>query len=133
MIRKELRCAVVSFFLISLGGFFLQLRFLPPMNLVPFEIEISDLLPAAGGIISVFVLPFMFNCKKTFLLAVMLNLLIVSLSTVSMVYYSATHWDAAIPVTIANLILHTTLADILILFARIPIGHSILGYWENRS
>jgi hypothetical protein len=73
MIRKEICCAVLSFFLISLGGFLLHLRIYPPMNLDPFEIDVNNLLPALPGIISVFVLTFMFNYRKTFLLAVMLT------------------------------------------------------------
>lgn len=133
MIRKEIRCAVLSIFLISLGGLLLHLRLHPPIKLDPFEVSALNLLPAILGIISVFVLPFMFSYRKTYLWAVMLNLLIVSAGTVSMIYFSATHWKASMPITIPNLILQTTLADIVILFARVPLGHSILKYWKKQS
>jgi hypothetical protein len=133
MIRKGLCCSIAAYFLISLGGFLIHLRIHPPFNFNPFEIAPDKILPFLLGLVSVFVLPFMFNCKRTVLWAVMLNLLIVSAGTVSMIYHSATHWKAGMAFTIPNLMLETTLAYILILFAKVPIAHHILQYWENQD
>ncbi len=133
MIRKGVRCSITAFFLISLGGLLMHLRSHPPFRFDPFEIVLDGMLPFLLGLVSVFVLPFMLNCKRTILWAVMLNLLFVSVGTVSMVYHSATHWEAGMPLTISNLMLETTLAYILILFAKVPIAHHILQFWENQG
>lgn len=133
MIRKGLCCSITAFALISLGGFLMHLRIHPPFSFDPFEIVLKEMLPFLLGLVSVFVLPFMFNCKRTVLWAVMLNLLIVSAGTVSMIYHSATHWESGMAFTVSNLMLETTLAYILILFAKVPIAHHILQFWENQD
>jgi hypothetical protein len=47
-----------------------------------------------------------------------------------MTYYSAANW--AMPLTVKNVILYSTLADIIILWAKVFLAHKILRfYWPN--
>ena len=122
MFKKEIRSAIWALIFISLGGLLLHLRIHSPKG------EISNWIPALFGIFSVCILPFMFNSAKMVKWAYVLNLLTVVLGIIAMTYYSFEHPPQQI--TLTTIILQTTLADNLILLAKVPLGYIILKYYR---
>ena len=125
MFIKEIRNVTLAFILISVGGLLLHLR------IHPLSKNVMNMIPVVSGTISVFVLPFMFNNRKTYIWAYMINLLSVVTGTIAMAAYSLTQPPEHI--TAITILLQTTLADILILIAKLPIANSILQYWKPRG
>ncbi len=123
MFRKEIRNEILAIFLIALGGLLLHLR------IHTLEASAFNIAPRIVGIISIVVLPFLFNSKKTAPAGYVLNLIAIIVGTIAMAHFSIETWNE--PVTVSNILLHSTLADILILLARLPIAHSILRYWKT--
>jgi hypothetical protein len=124
MFIKEIRNVILAFVFISIGGLLLHLR------IHPLSKNIMNMIPMLSGICSVFVLPFMFNNRKMYIWAYMINLFSVVIGAIVMAAYSLTHPPEHI--TAITIILQTTLADILILIAKLPIAGSILQYWKSR-
>lgn len=122
MFEKQIRAPILALFLISLGGLLLHLRIHWPPK------EISLWLPAIFGVVTTFVLPFMFNNAKTIAWAYLINLAAVIVGTIAMANFSLENWQG--PVTIKGLVLQTTLADILVLWAKLPLAQIILRYWR---
>ena len=122
MFEKQIRAPILALFLISLGGLLLHLRIHWPPK------EISVWLPAIFGVVTTFVLPFMFNNAKTVAWAYLINLAAVIVGTIAMANFSIENWQG--PVTIKGLVLQTTLADILVLCAKLPLAQIILRYWR---
>jgi len=123
MFRKEIRNEILAIFLIALGGLLLHIR------IHTLQASAFNIAPRIVGIISIIVLPFLFNSKKTAPIGYVLNLIAIIVGTIAMADFSIDNWNE--PVTVSNIILHSTLADILILLARLPIAHSILRYWRT--
>ncbi len=124
MFEKQIRAPILALFLISLGGLLLHLRIhwrWPPE-------EIYVWIPAIVGVVTTFVLPFMFNNSKTVAWAYLITMVAVIAGTIAMAYFSFKTWQG--PVTIKGLILETTLADILVLWAKLPLAQIILRYWR---
>lgn len=118
MFRKEVRELIWVYFFVSLGGLLLHLRIHPPSD------NMFNWVPAAFGVANAFVLPFLFNSPTTVAWAYLFVWATVVTGTVAMAYYSIITW--AMPVTIKDVILFSTLADILILMAKLPLAHKIL-------
>jgi hypothetical protein len=121
MFNKKIGLPVTSFFLIALGGLLLHLRIHPPSK------DPVNWFPIVFGIVSAFVLPFLFNRADTVLWAYWFNVVAVVAGTMGMIHYSAKTWQG--PVTFQTLVLQSTLADILILCARLPLAHVIWRQW----
>ena len=122
MFEKQIRAPILALFLISLGGLLLHLRIHWPPK------EVSVWLPAIFGVLTTFILPFMFNNAKTIAWAYLINLAAVIVGTIAMANFSLENWQGS--VTIKGLVLQTTLADILILWAKLPLAQIILRYWR---
>jgi hypothetical protein len=124
MFKKEIRLPVLEIFLLAASGLLLHLRVHPPgkapLNYVPFFISLF----------SVFVLPFLFSSAKTVFAAYVINIVIVAIGVVGMTYYSIAYWDPNLPVNMQNILVQTTLADILIVGGRLTLGHMILRQFE---
>lgn len=125
MFRKEIRMPILGLFFISLGGLLLHLRIHPPAS------EAHDWIPAVFGVLSVIVLPLLFNSPRTVAVAYLLNAVSVVVGTVTMAWYSVEHWQG--PVTWDAVLLKSTLADILILSAKLPIAHVILRHFRPKN
>ncbi len=123
MFRKEICPQIFAIFLIALGGLLLHIR------IHTLEASAFNIAPRIVGIISIFVLPFLFNSKKTAPLGYAINLIAVVVGAIAMTYFSVTHWQG--PVTVSTILMQSTFMDILILAARWPIAHSILRYWQT--
>ena len=122
MFEKQIRAPIIALFLISIGGLLRHLRIHWPPK------EVSVWLPAIFGVVTTFVLPFMFNSAKTIAWAYLINMAAVIVGTIAMANFSLENWQG--PVTIKGLVLQTTLADILILWAKLPLAQIILRYWR---
>ncbi len=118
MFRKDIRMPILAIVFISLGGLLLHLRIHPPSH------EASDWIPAVSGVLSVIALPLLFSSRRTVAFAYILNATAVVVGTVTMAWYSIEHWAG--PVTWEAVLFQSTLADILILLAKLPIAHIIL-------
>jgi hypothetical protein len=125
MFRKEVRDLIWVYFFISLGGLLLHLRIHPP------SANVFNWVPAAFGSVNVFVLPFLFNSPRTVAGAYLLAWATAVTGTVLMAYFSIITWG--MPVTLMNLILFSTLADILILLGKLFLAHKILRVYRPRG
>lgn len=118
MFRKEVRDLIWVFFFVSLGGLLLHLRIHPPNE------NVFNWVPAAFGAVNAFVLPFLFNSQATVTWAYLITWATVVTGTVTMAYFSIITWG--MPVTPKTIVMYSTLPDILILVAKIPLAHRIL-------
>jgi hypothetical protein len=121
MVNRKICLPVTSFFLIALGGLLLHLRIHPPGK------DPANAVPIVFGIVSTFVLPFLFNRADAVLWAYGFNVVAVIAGTLGMIHYSVESWQG--PLTLKTLVLQSTLPDILILWARLPLAHLIWRQW----
>jgi hypothetical protein len=125
MFKKEICYPITAFFLISLGGWLLHLRIHPP------SAAAINWLPAIIGFVTTFILPFMFGSASTARWALLITIIAIIGGTIFMTDYSFDHPPETItPVTI---ILQTMLADIIILFSKLPIALTIVQYWSRQE
>jgi hypothetical protein len=122
MFPKEIRGLILAFFLISLGGLLLHLRIHPPPQ------SLFHWIPAAFGIVNTVALPFLFARAVTVPWAFAFTWATVLAGTVGMAYFSLTTWEW--PVTLVTILLNSTLADIVILWAKIPLAWKILTHFD---
>lgn len=116
---KRATCGpIISLFLMSLGGLLLHLRIHPPGS------EAAHWIPAISGVASTFALPVMFYYRKTVTWAYLFTWAAVIVGTVTMADYSVDEWVGE--VTLKRIILESTIADIAILWAKIPLAYMIL-------
>ncbi|MHC4983240.1 MAG: hypothetical protein ACYTF6_08755 [Planctomycetota bacterium] len=123
MFKKQLRGPIWALIGLSAGGLLLHIRIHPPTE------SLFNWLPAISGAVTLLVLPVMFNYRRTVAWAYMLNVAAVVVGAAIMAWYSATHWQG--PVTWDAVLLKSTLADILILAAKLPLGHHILRHFRG--
>lgn len=108
---------VAGLFFLALGGWLLHLR------IHPIAKNVDNVIPLISGIVSVFFLPLLFWFRSTVSSAYIINGFLVIIGTILMAHFSfATFQD---PLTPANLILKTTLADISILWGKFAVGKSL--------
>ena len=121
---KEIRELILAFFFISLGGLCLHFRLHPPSESMFFWI------PAAFGLTSTIIVPMLFSRHNTAVYAYLFTWAAVIAGTVTMTYFSITTWSMAI--TVETVVLKSTLADIIILWAKIFVAHRMLRiHWPN--
>lgn len=158
MFKKEIRGAIIALVLISVGGLLLHLRIHPPYKapkqdeqvrhavevIIPINTDAAtaaealpsekkpeaqgkwdlfDLIPAVFCVLGIIILPILFNSARTVAWAYMLNVLAVVVGTVTMAWVSLANWQG---------IMNSTLPDILILAAKLPLGHMILRHFRPK-
>jgi hypothetical protein len=128
MFKKQIHLLIAVFFLVSLGGLILHLRVHPPV--LEGTLRLFFLIPAVFAGAATFILPFMFNSRKLYPYAYLINLAAVITGTITMAYFSVTHWKG--PVTMMTILFNSTFPDIVILLAKLPLAHSILLYWRAK-
>jgi hypothetical protein len=121
MFKKEIRGMIWCLVFMSLGGFILHFRAHPP------KAGTFNWIPTGITLFNVLVLPFLFNRRNTAPLAYMINWITILIGSVAMAYYSVATWKS--PLTIYHVIFHSTLADIVILFARAAPAEYIHRWW----
>jgi hypothetical protein len=135
--KKGIRAPILAFFLLSAGGLLLHLRIHTPgplqslLGMPQTPAATVNWIPATFGVLGTFLLPFLFNYEKTVVWAVVVTWLAAVAGTGGMAHYSITHWQG--PVTWDALLLRTTLADILVLTAKLPLAHIILRHFYPKG
>ena len=133
MFKKEIWASIWAIFFISLGGWLLHLRYHPVSD------EAFNWIPAIFGGISTLALPFMFSFRKTVVWAFLINWAAVLAGTITMGYESVEMAEKAIEnnvieaVTVKWVVFDSLLKDILILWAKIPLGAQILNYFRRAA
>jgi len=133
MFKRKIRAPIIALFFISLGGLLLHTR-IHPVGEVSWQAAPPSMfhyVPVLCGLVTVLVLPWLFNFRATVALAYLLNLAAVILGTVTMAYYSLAR-DKAIAMTWQWIVLQSTLPDILVLMAKVPLAHQILRYFRPK-
>jgi hypothetical protein len=127
MSRKKLLKAtlIAGLFLLAFGGWCLHLRIHPPAK------DADNLIPFISGVLSVLGLPLLFCYRPTVAWAYILNGFLVILGTVTMTHFSIVHFQG--PVTLTNILLTTTLADIAILWGKFVLGKALFDLEFLRS
>jgi hypothetical protein len=108
---------LVGLLTLSIGGLLLHSR------IHPVKANYSNLVPAVSGLLSVLVVPLLFCFRRTIAYGYVLNGFLVITGTITMAHFSIVHWPS--PATVQAVILNTTLADILILWAKFFIGKAL--------
>ena len=121
LFQRQIRRYIYALFLLSLGGWMLHFR------IHPIRENPSNFLPFILGILNILVAPVMFNYKKTVVIAYCINGVGVIIGTITMVHLSLSALPH--PLTVSNILFKTMIANVLILFAKLPIGHSILMHF----
>ena len=131
MFKKEIRLPILALFFLSLGGLLIHLHVHPPGD------EAFDWIPVVCGFITAFVLPFLFNRRSTVGLAFVITLAVVIVGTVTMAYESIEHFKPEeVKGALAFLqfwLIKSTLADILVLFAKVPLALMILRHFRSTA
>jgi hypothetical protein len=125
MFRKEVRELIWAFLFISLGGLLLHLRIHPPQE------SLFNWVAAGFAGVNTVLLPFLFNKPATAPWAYLFVWGTVITGTAAMAYHSIVTWKLA--VTFQTVIMHSTLPDILILIAKVPIAHKILCAYRRED
>ena len=118
MPTKDIRMLILAFVLLSVGGLMLHIRIHPPVA------SLFNWIPVAFGAINILVLPFLFRRAGTAPFAFMLCCVTVIAGTIGMAYYSTVEWKE--PVTLYTVLFKSTLADIIILAVKVPLGYVLL-------
>jgi hypothetical protein len=116
---------IAALFFLAFGGWCLHLRIHPLVK------DADNLIPFVSGILSVFCLPLLFCYRRTIIWACTLNGFSVILGTVTMAHFSIVHFQG--PVTLTNILLTTTLADIAVLWAKFALGKALFDLEFLRS
>jgi len=125
MVDRAVRLPILALFLISLGGLLLHIR------IHPTSVTAFNWVPIVCGVLTTLALPVLFAFRSTVAWAYLLNVAVVLIGTVTMAYFSAEIVvKSPAPVTWQALLLHTTLPDILVLLAKLPLGHVILRHFR---
>ncbi len=124
MFKKEIRDLILAFCFLSFGGLILHLRIHPPSESLFFWI------PVLLAAVNAFILPFLFNWRKTVASAYLFTWVTMIAGTVGMAVMSIITWNN--PVTVFNIFFKSTFPDIIIMWAKIFIAHRMLRFhWPD--
>ena len=107
--------------LIAMGGLLLHTR------VHPLSKDAFNVFAIGFGVFNSFILPGMFFFRRLMPWAYVINATSVVVGVTTMTWYSVVNWT--VPLTIWNILLYSTLADSLILMAKLPLAHVILHAW----
>ena len=85
MSKRNLCLPIMALFFISFGGLLLHVRIHPP------SADAENWIPAVFGVVTTFVLPLMFYCRKTAGWAYLITWLAVVVGTLTMAWHSIEH------------------------------------------
>ena len=122
ILNKDISKQILALFFLALGGLLLHSR-IHPVTSNP-----SNYLPFVFGILNVFVIPIMFNYRKTHLAAYLITGFSVIIGSIAMAHMSIAH--PPVPLTVSNILLKTTLADIFLLLPKLFIAHMIFLHYN---
>jgi len=119
MNRKKMIKGTLLFglFFLALGGWLLHLR-IHPLAKGQFY-----LIPFISGIVSSIFLPFLFCFRPTLAWGYIINGFLAIIGTITMTQFSILNFKG--PVSLENIILNSTLADIAILWGKFTLGKAL--------
>ena len=124
MFKREIRELILAFCFLSFGGLILHLRIHPPSESLFFWI------PVFFAAVNTFILPFLFNWRKTVASAYLFTWATMIAGTVGMALMSIITWNN--PVTVFNIIFKSTFPDIIIMWSKIFIAYRMLRFhWPD--
>ena len=126
MWNKEVRLLIVAGMLIALGGLMLHVRIHAPKD------ELGNWIPVIAGLASLIVVPVLFNYPGTALWGYIITLIIVAVGTIAMAAYSFEQLGDG-PITLRFVLMDSTLADIILLFAKVPLALAIVREHRERG
>jgi hypothetical protein len=134
MLKKEIRAPILALFLLSLGGLLIHIRIHPVVEMPWRSAPASafNLAAVIPGVLTALLVPPLLNYRRTVAWGYMLNWATVLIGTVTMAYYSLVK-DPPDNFTLQWVLLQSTLADILILWAKVPLGHAVLRYFRPKG
>ena len=124
-IRRQITPAIIGLWCMTCGGLLLHAR-IHPVSKDAFNWFAHGFL-----LFNTFILPWMFLFRRTMPWAYIINATSVVVGVVTMTWFSITHWSD--PVSIQTILLKSTLADSLIVLAKLPLAHSILLAWRHQD
>lgn len=117
-LKKNIKITLIaSLFFLGLGGWLLHIR------MHPFQKDMDYVIPFILGIVSVFILPFLFWFRPAVAIAYIINGFSAIIGTIVMAQFSIIYFQG--PVTLANIIVNTTFADIVILWGKFTLGKAL--------
>lgn len=132
--RKGLLALAFAFFLFSLGGLLLHVR-IHLLSDSPFlrgtQETVMDIIPVVFGAVNTVIVPLMFLSRKAAPWAFVITVLTVLVGTAGMAYYSAL--DTKVQRNVEGIVLNSTFPDIVILFAKLPLGYVMLRITRQGS
>jgi hypothetical protein len=126
MFKKEIRLQILALFLLSLGGWNLHYK------IHTLSVSGLNIIPLIVGGITTLALPFMFAHEKTVRPAFFINIAAIVIGTIMMGLWTVKKFaDINTPLNLYTLVFapQSTLCDIVILWAKFPLGLSILRHF----
>ncbi|MFP4380488.1 MAG: hypothetical protein ACLFUS_08295 [Candidatus Sumerlaeia bacterium] len=126
MFKAGIRGMIWTLFFLSLGGFLIHFR----IHTNPPDKGFQGTfywIPVLFAIINVIFLPIFFSFRKTVPLAYLINVITVIIGIVLMLHFSIIDWTH--PVNWYTVLFYSTIADCVILLARLAPGHYILRWY----
>jgi hypothetical protein len=120
---KHITGLILGLWVMSVGGLLLHHRIHPVSK------DAFNWFAIGFALFNTVVLPWMFCFRKGTRWAYVINATTVVVGVVGMTAFSINHWDK--PLTVMNILLFSTLADSLILLAKLPMAHAILRAWRD--
>ncbi len=121
MFKKKINPAIWGLFLLSLGGLLIHIK------IHPVSVTAFNWTPVICAIASTIFIPIMFNYKKTWRWAYILNWATVIIGTMTMAYWSLT--AQKLNMSFYDIFVKSTFADIIILGSKLSFGQIIMSYW----
>jgi len=126
--KKPIYMEIWTLICISLGGILLHYRIHPPAQ------NASNWVPLLLGLITCVILPFMFCCPKGAKWAYLINLATVVIGIIMMTHYSIEAFAKMEgSITLNMMIFQSTLADNIILLAKLFPAQRILQYYKRET
>lgn len=116
---------ILALFSLSLGGWLMHYRFHNPLSTG------YGTLPFVIGLISVFLLPFLFWFSSTIAYAYVINTIQVIIGTITMAHFSLAYFKG--PLTVSAVVFNTLLPDILLLWGSLLVGKALFDLELLRS
>lgn len=120
---KHIEVLIFGLWVMSFGGLLLHLRIHPVSK------DVFNWFALGFCLFNSTVLPLMFCFRKGTRWAYVINATTVVVGVVCMTVFSINHWNK--PLTVINVFLFSTLADSLILLAKLPMAQVILLMWQD--
>ncbi len=117
--KSEKNSLIFALFFLSLGGWMLHFRIHPLTEGNP-----ADYFPFIYGLLNILLVPLLLNFRKTFLYGYLINGFGVIFGVILMATFSLSTLPH--PLSLANILFKTTLADIFLLLPKLFIGQRIL-------